>query len=284
MIIPENTLTVLNRLSEPLYCTLTEPAGSKAKPLVIIAHGFKGFRNYSFIPIAAQAFAQSEMIALRFCFSHNGMMDGRWLVQDEAGFASNTISREVEDTLDVVNAFIVNESFSSARRTWDGRIFLVGHSRGGGVVQIAGKELLESDSLDLQKVVGWNSIARFSRWTDRMRESWIHTGYLEITNQRTGQLLRMNKEYLIDLEQNSDRFSISQAANILADRLLLIHSEQDLTVPVSEVSSLYDQTDQSGSLVIIPNTTHTFGMAHPVDRYTAGLQAAIDTTLEWFRQ
>ena len=98
MIIAESTHTVANRHNDAMYCTVTPTHGDAPRvPLLLILHGFKGFRNFSFLPWIAQSASQMGMMSVRMDFSLNGMNGTSWMVQDADAFARNTISREVDD-------------------------------------------------------------------------------------------------------------------------------------------------------------------------------------------
>jgi pimeloyl-ACP methyl ester carboxylesterase len=281
---PELAITVPNRHGEPLHTTATIPSdtfGGTARPLLLILHGFKGFRNYSFLPWIAQAAAAHGLIAVRMCFSRNGMGNTSWMVQDMAAFAANTISHEVDDVHDVLRALTTDPAFAPVRERWDGGLYLTGHSRGGGVAQVASRELHESGSMDLRRTVVLNSVGTWVRWTPRQRAVWQEAGGFTFLNERTKQELRMDLTYVDDIERNADRLSLDQAAYACGARLAFVHAEADLTVPLNEIIDLRARSRTEAPLHVISNTTHTFGMTHPVDRITHGFVDALNTSLSW---
>ena len=282
---PEQNQILINRSGEEIHTTLTVPEPTRQKaPLLIILHGFKGFRNYSFFPWMAQYAATQGMIAVRFCFSRNGMNGTSWLVQDPAAFARNTISHEADDVHDVVQLIREHANFASIREQWDGRLFLIGHSRGGGIAQIVARELQAKKNVDLVRTAALNSVGTWVRWTPRQREEWVKAGFITVLNERTKQELRMEMSYLNDIEQNNDRLSLDQAARSLGTTLAYIHSGSDLTVPIVEIRASRVRTATEAPFIIIPNTTHTFGMTHPVDRITRGFVDAMHASFSWLLQ
>jgi len=285
MILPEQDYQVANRHGKPLFTTLTLPPSPRnGVPLLLILHGFKGFRNYSFLPWTAQHAASNGMAALRMCFSMNGMGNTSWLVQSTDDFARNTISTECDDVADLVDAVMHAPEFQPLQGVWNGQISLLGHSRGGGIAMIAARELMHSHPDRLKNVAVWNSVGTWIRWTPRQAQVWKDAGMFEMQNQRTMQLLQMNASYIDDIETNMSRLDLSTACAAIADRLRVVHAESDLTVPLREIMQLVQSCAQDQALRVIQQTTHTFGMEHPVHRITQGFIHALDHTFPWIGQ
>lgn len=269
----------------PIYTTVTPAAQSTKSDVILLAHGFKGFRNYSFLPFAAQHFARCGYTVIRLDFSLNGMRGTADRVLDLDAFARNTIGREVDDVTTTLQAILQQSEFADVRTTMTGRIHLVGHSRGGGIVQLAGRNLITAPipSLNLGKVVVWNSVSHWDRWTPRQRDAWKSAGFMEIENSRTGQKLRMDASYVDHVEQHHDEINPVLAAASLGSRLLYIHAAADLTVPLSEMRQAREQNGNIANEHVITGTSHTFGMTHPIDRITPAVTDAFDTTVEFLR-
>lgn len=283
MMIPEYEVAVDNRHGDVLYSTVTMPSGQQVStaPLLLLLHGFKGFRNYSFLPWVAQYAAQSGAIVVRMCFSLNGMNNTSWIVQSPDNFARNTISRECDDVADMITAFRHHKDFETLRKSWNGRIHLLGHSRGGGVAMIAGNELLNNAPEMLGNVALWNAIGTWTRWTPRQASAWKEAGTFEMQNQRTMQMLNMHASYVTDIEDNAVRLDPISACASLGNKLRFVHAQHDLTVPLREIQQLAQASGTQESLTIIENTTHTFGMEHPVSRITKGFVDAVEATFPW---
>lgn len=280
----ETVVSVPNRHGDMLHTTLTLPDASVDRaPLMLILHGHKGFRNYGFLPWISQGASQGGIIALRMCFSLNGMDNTSWLVQKPDDFARNTLTREVDDVHDLMARLRSDEAFENLRSRWDGRLIIVGHSRGGGIALVAAAELVESGDPAYEKlrVAGLNSVGNWTRWTPRQAQVWKRAGFVDIVNQRTGQTIRINSTFVEDLELNADRLSLDKAVRILGHRLLFIHAAQDLTVPVDEVRRLVIESSSGAHLRVVENTTHTFSMTHPVERITSGFLETFTLLMEW---
>ena len=70
------------------------PAQQPAQGVIILAHGYKGFKDWGMFPYAAAQLSQTHHV-LTFNFSHNGI--GEYLEQfsELEKFAVNTYSREL---------------------------------------------------------------------------------------------------------------------------------------------------------------------------------------------
>lgn len=283
MIVPEIEHSIVNRHGDMIYSTVTAPVNSAegGLPLLLLLHGFKGFRNYSFIPWLAQYAASTGAIAVRMCFSLNGMKNTSWLVQSPDDFARNTISRECDDVADLLDALGNHDEFADLRQMWNGKVSMLGHSRGGGIAMIAAREFQQLHPQQLNHVAVWNSVGTWTRWTPRQAAAWREAGTFEMQNQRTLQTLNMHSSYLADIEENSARLDLVAASTALSGRLRYVHALHDLTVPIREIESLAQASSTEDALAIVGNTTHTFGMEHPVSRITRGFADAIEATFPW---
>lgn len=277
--ITETHFNFENRYGDSIFATATwtteTPGASGAPlPLVLLLHGFKGFRNWGFFPLAARRLADDGMLVVRMDFSLNGMRGTDDVVVSTEDFGRNTISREVDDVEDMIG-YLLKSSDSIAREIrarWDGTLQLVGHSRGGGVAMLAGAKH------NAQGVVVWNSVGKWGRWSARQRNAWVDAGSIVIENARTGQKLPMDSAYVFDIERGRDSQSLITACATLSERLLFIHAEHDMTVPLKEIQTLLDESEGEASLVIVPNTTHTFGITHPFEKTSPAFEDVLNKT------
>ena len=132
---------------------------SKA-PCLILVHGFKGFKDWGFFPFTGEHHAKCGYFVIAFNFSHNGIKENDFNVFDIDSFAKNTITLEISELVQVINAykngFFCNNVY--------GKVGLVGHSRGGGVA------ILSSFVEKVDVYVVWASVSRFDRYTERQKK------------------------------------------------------------------------------------------------------------------
>ena len=245
---------------------------------IIFIHGFKGFKDWGFVPYLGDYFSRNGFFVITFNFSHNGV--GRNSVDfNELGkFAENSYSREISETNDIIQAYY-NGFFGEVNSS--NKIGLLGHSRGGGVTIVSASTNAAASSL-----VTWSSIAKFDRWTDRHKEEWREKGYFEVLNTRTNQLMRMNRSFIDDIEKNSHKLlDLKLGLKNLNIPHLIVHGDQDLAVPVSEAESLYLWSNKSQTeLLKIAGTGHTFDIKHPFEGSTTAFDMVLDKTNHFFQK
>lgn len=288
MIHPEVNIELPNNVGRTIYCTLTRPTQRPTQsptrsPTVLLAHGFKGFRNWAFFPFAAQHLADAGFNVVRIDTSMNGMNGTNDRVVDLDAFSHNTPTREIDDLHTVIQALSEHDAFASMREEWNGIVHFIGHSRGGGAIQIVGRERAEAGDRS-SRFVMWNSIGHWERWTPRQREHWIQAGSIDVENTRTGQKLPLSTSLLFDIEQHADRLSLPTAAAAIADRALYIHAGGDLTVPIKEIEQLRSLATNAGPLIVLDGSTHSFGMSHPIDHVTPTFATVLHHTVSFLQQ
>lgn len=247
-------------------------------PLVVIAHGFKGFMEWGFFPPLADLLAERGFASLRFNFSGAGMMPGDERVTDPEAFRRNTFTREVEELLTVVE----EGPALAPGRILEGRIGVLGHSRGGGMAILAAAR--ERGRERIGALVTWNAIGSVERWDRAEAERWRAEGVHWIENTRTGQRLPLGVELLEDVESHRRDLDIPAAARQRKAPWLIVHGEEDETVPVDEARELAREARSPAELEIIEGAGHTFGARHPFQGPTPKLIRAMNRTQRWFRR
>ena len=94
MLIERLTLPALDL---PLEARLHRPDGPGPAPLVILAHGFKGFMDWGPWPWLGARLAEQGIAMLRFNFSHNGIGPEPEQFTEFDRFQANTFTREVAE-------------------------------------------------------------------------------------------------------------------------------------------------------------------------------------------
>lgn len=233
-----------------------------SKPLVIIFHGFKGFRKWGFIPYLSEKIAESGYFVVNPDFSLNGIVDSEKEIFDEEKFSRQTVSSELEDARYLIKYFLQQETFSKEfNREFNGEIILMGHSMGAAVSILAASEF----SL-VKKIVLLGTIGKLDRNTERQKSAWKESGFTTIQIQATSQKLKLNYEHLLDKEKNFPDEYLRDKAATLNIPVLLIHGSNDLTTRTVEAEKIFDslKNKDASKLFIIKGTGHTFGIRHPL--------------------
>ncbi len=267
--------SISNRHGDVIHGDIHTPASSEIAPLAIICHGFKGFKDWGMFPYAADVLASRGISVLRFNFSLNGIADDFMNFTALDRFERNTVCRELDDLGDIIDAIGTGDIVIPG--TDCNRLAVIGHSLGGGVSIVK-----TSEDPRIRATVSWAGVSSFDRWGPKFKQQWRGQGRMEIQNTRTGQMMPMGIAMLDDLEQNAGRFDITAAATQLRRPLLLLHGEQDLSVPLEEGLRIRDAADLSLTVMhVIPNTDHTFGAVHPFTGTTPALDRVLDITTAW---
>lgn len=273
--ITETAVEIQNEEGLSIRSDVRVPKGPGPFPVVVVLHGFKGFKNWGMFPPTARFLAERGLATVAMNTSRNGVGESPEEFTELESFAQNTPRREVADVRCVVDA-VLEGTFGS---NLDGsRVGLLGHSRGGGVV------LLEAASdARVECIVTWASIATFYRHTERAIKSWRESGRLEVPNMRTGQILWHDRSVLDDLERSRREYDLEAAVRGVTVPFLAIHGEQDEAVEPSDSEQLIEWAGSSEKRVhVIPQTGHTFGCVHPWAGPTPAWTAVVEETAAWF--
>jgi len=241
-----------------------------AGPAVVLCHGFKGFKDWAFFPPFADRLARAGYLVVSWNASGSGVDDTGEFVWPER-FGRNTFSAELADLESVLGA-LDGGALDVARPS---SIGLVGHSRGGGIAILA-----TARSPRVSALVTWAAISSPGRWSAEMQRRWREAGFLEITNQRTGLVIKLLPDVLDDLERNNELLDIAAAADRIGCPWLVIHGALDETVKLKEAEELASRASRPASR-IVPSTGHTFGAVHPFQGMTPALTEVFDATVEF---
>ena len=253
-------------------------AGHTSCPILLIIHGFRGSKNWGFFPTIAEEFAQNGSIVLTWNMSLSGYSDNAQYIDQPENFARNTITQEMVDTQSIIDSILQDDRIISGdiRSHWNGDIHVLGHSRGGGI-----GILISAENPSIKKLALWNTISRFGRFTERQKKLWSETGTFPIDETEDGKVIAMNYTYISDLEFHSDEYSPLRAITEVSADILIVHAEQDMTVPIREAHALQEKS-HSAHMHSIPQAGHIFGCTHPFTEMTSSLRDAIDTTTAFF--
>jgi dipeptidyl aminopeptidase/acylaminoacyl peptidase len=246
-------------------------------PCLIYVHGFKGFKDWGFVPYLASYFSKNGFCVLTFNFSHNGVGTSLTEFDELDKFSKNTISLEISELSEIVDAY----KSGFFEKNVDGRLGFIGHSRGGAV-----SLLTAANQPELRAVAVWCSVAKLDRYTERQKNDWREKGFVEVLNSRTKQLMRMNVSLLDDIEQNiGGSLNIENSVKNIGKPLLIVHGEQDVTVPITEAEQIFKWSDNSLSEFIrIPSTGHTFNVEHPFRASNDRFELVLEKTKDFFKK
>ena len=249
----------------------------KQKPLLIFCHGFKGFKDWGHFNLIADEFAKAGLLVLKFNFSFNGGTHENPIdFPDLEAFSENNYLKEVQDVNHIIEMV---KSSQIELENWNGEIFLLGHSRGGGMVTIVG-----SENKAVKKVVSWagisDCISRLPK--EEILKEWKETGARHILNGRTNQEMPMKYQFVEVLLGNENKLSIEKACLNMNKPQLIVHGKADLAVLVDSARAI-KSWNPNASLLEIEDANHVFGGKHPFDQNELPIHTkmAVDATIEF---
>lgn len=231
--------------------------------------------------MVSSAFAKCGFAFLKFNFSYNGgTVENPIDFPDEEAFSQNNYSTELGDLKCVLN-WIQSGSSDDHTHLDSDQVFLIGHSRGGGIALLGAAQIPS-----VKKLALWASVSDFEvRFPyGKKLEAWKESGVMHVANARTGQQLPHLYQFFEDFKENWDMLDIRSHAKKLDTPTIVCHGSNDEAVHFSEAMKLYKWTPNS-SLHIIPDTGHTFGSKHPwdLDILPEGLDKVVELTVGHFR-
>ena len=134
---------------------------------VVVAHGFKGFKDWAFFPYLAERLAAAGHAAITFNFSGSGVVGGSDDHMDLEAFARNTLSAELEELGLIVDLARQGDLLPRPPRA----VGVLGHSRGGGtaILHAGGRGGVDA-------LVTWSAVASFDRWSEETKQEWRERG------------------------------------------------------------------------------------------------------------
>ncbi|AMR28891.1 dienelactone hydrolase [Hymenobacter psoromatis] len=236
-----------------------QPTG-QPQPIVVFVHGFKGFKDWGHFGLLAEFFANKGFVFVKLNLSHNGVVvGGTGDLEDLEAFGKNNFSLELDDLGQLLDALHTPGTTPLPAAQLDlRRLGLVGHSRGGALVLLKAAE----DSR-VAAVATWAAVADLHpRWPAEVVEKWQRDGVLYVPNMRTGQQLPMYYQIAENFFQNRARLDLPALMPGLRQPVLLIHGDQDETVPLAALHQLH-AGQPAAEVLVVPGAGHMFGGAHP---------------------
>lgn len=269
---------IFNSRKEPIRGDVSIPDPNKRYPVVILCHGFKGFKDWGFFPFLADMLCKKGFIVVKFNFSGSGIGEDLQSFTEAERFASNTYSKELEDLAKILDE--LERGNICGKAAYLDRIGLFGHSRGGGMAL-----LQAARDRRIRALVTWSAIARVDRqsFLDVLPQ-WKRAGFIDVPNVRTGQIMKLNLDIVDDIEKHGKTsLNILQAASKVRIPYLIVHADQDESVPISEGRLIHEHVKSTNCrLEVINQTGHTYGAVHPFTGSNPSLKRAVTHTRDWF--
>ena len=220
----------------------------------ILIHGFKGYKDYGFIPLMAHDLCQQRILVHRINLSTSGMTNEVDTFSRPDLFELDTWMRQVEDITQTCAA--IREGAIPGKSL---PLFLIGHSRGGASVLLAAG--LNREKLSLSGVITINAVDRCCRMEETEQNEMLERGYTFTESARTGQTLRINSQWLQEqLDYPEDHDVLEQAARAHVPACI-IHGDADDAVNISAGKAIVRKLNTH--LHVLEGGNHVLNMKNP---------------------
>ncbi|QXV66924.1 alpha/beta fold hydrolase [Mucilaginibacter sp. 21P] len=269
--------TIPGAKGRPITADLTYDDLDPKAPLVIFAHGIRGFKDWGAHHLVARRFAENGFRYLKFNFSHNGTTPEHLTeFADLIAFGDNTFSIELDDLNNVIDF-----AYSGAAIPVADGVFLIGHSLGGGVSIVK-----TAEDNRIKNLATLAAIAHFDKlWPKQIEDQWRLQGVIYMKNARTGQDMPYRVTMLEDLDKNPVRLNIQHRAAEITQPWLIIHGDADTSVPLKH-AELLKVANLNAELLVIHGADHVFNVSQPYlkDVLTLQLKQVADAVITFFKQ
>lgn len=252
---------ILNRKNnKPILIDAFYSKNKANQPIVIFCHGYKGFKDWGAWNLMAKQISDAGFCFIKFNFSHNGgTVEQPIDFPDLEAFGNNNYTKELDDLGDVIDWSISNFEKKSNINTSE--VYLIGHSRGGGI-----SILKTAEDSRIKKLVTLASVCDFGQRSSTIGdlEQWKKDGVKYVTNGRTKQEMPHFIQFYEDYIEHKEGLNIKTACRKINVPQLILHGDADTSISMDEAENIH-QWNPKSKLKVIKNADHVFNVKHPWD-------------------
>lgn len=255
----------------PITLDISYVPGREKCPVVILVHGFKGFKDWGHFNLISRIVTEQGFVCLKFNMSHNGTTPEHLCDFDDLeAFGNNHHYLELRDMKRVLD---FSQSHIAAYGGDPEQLFLIGHSRGGGIAL-----LTAAQDQRVKKLCTWAAVQEFGKFVPEAElENWKRDGVYHTFNSRTKQQMPLYYQLHEQFLKHREQLDIRAHARQMTIPWLILHGTGDQTVPVEAAKELHALQPRS-EIGLLENADHNFGGRHPWT--SAVLPADADTALQ----
>jgi len=250
---------ILGANGQPIFGNTHRPEGDPTG-VMLIAHGFKGYKDYGMFPRLAQTLAERGFIAHRFNFSHSGMTNTIETFERPDLFARDTWNKQVTDLREVIRA-VANGDIAGKQLPF----VLFGHSRGGVSALLTAGRYAGDDELPYPSgIVTAAAPATCNTMSEQQQQQLLDEGSITIESSRTGQELNINAAYLQEQLDDPEAHDVLALVKKITCPLLIVHGDEDPTVPPEHAEMLGKAAGDNAEMMLIGRADHVFNTPNPL--------------------
>ncbi len=269
------------------------PEESRERSLtpVVLFHGFRGYKNWGFIPLLASRLAEEGFPAVAFSASGSGVAGADGAFTEPERFRRNTYGGELDDLARVVEWSLGRVGSGIAARPGGPdstprlgrpgpRAGLVGHSRGGTLAL-----LYAASDPRIRCVVTLAAQSQPGIWKPDQIAAWERGEDVGIYDFRTRRTLRLGPEMWEEYRRNRARYDVARAMGSLSAPLLVLHGDRDAVVAPENAREIASNASSVATeLRIIAGAGHSFQAGDTIRRTPPQLLDVIEAVTAWVKR
>lgn len=253
-----------------------DSSGASAPPVVLF-HGFRGYKDWGFIPLLAKRLAEEGMVAVAFSASGSGIRDRDGAFAEPERLRRNTYARELADLGRVVD-WAVNRTRGPAEGP--PKAGLVGHSRGGTLCLL---DAASDSRIGCVATLGAQS--QVGIWKPEQIAAWERGEDVSVYDFRARSRLSIGPDLWDDFKRNQGRYDVPRAVESLETPLLIVHGDRDTVVALEHAQRIASHAAAAMTeLRIIEGAGHTFQGGDRIRRTPPQLLDMLEVVTAWMRR
>lgn len=232
-----------------LFCS-EDPSG---KSLIVFVHGYMGYKDWGVWNLVAEKWLEAGYSSAKLNLTHNGTtIEQPTVFADLEAFGKGGYWTELQDVKLFLDHLEKEYQFQE--------FILVGHSRGGGIVLLAGRDERVKQVHCMAPIC--DIASRFPQ--GEALKQWENDGVYYRKNGRMGQEMPHYYSQYEDFIAHRNELDIEKACKRLNKPVFVYHGENDASVLPAEGEKVAEWA--KGNYYLIKDTAHTFDSSEPWDR------------------
>ncbi|MFG0253333.1 MAG: alpha/beta hydrolase [Phycisphaerales bacterium JB038] len=250
----------LKGAGEQLIRGSVDRPGGEPECVILFGHGFKGYKDYGFIPVLGDRLAQAGCLVHRFNFSHSGMGEGIETFEHPKLFEEDTWNKQVEDLTILLRAVRHGDLPDTPT---DLPIVLLGHSRGGvSCLLTAGRMFRDGAEPTPAAVCTMSTPHEACSLGSGDQKALLAEGRLRSPSARTGQDLYVGQAWLREQIEQPEEHHVVELCGYITAPVLAVHGKLDPTVPYHSADRIAGACPD-GASALIDGADHVYNTKNP---------------------